>query len=147
MLQIALEMSVDMTPEKLMDPPGFLLLAEQLKINAAVRRKRRIKPRIFHENLIIFINQLTLLGSYLLTHSTGRLCPIFKSGDRHDLDNYRGITVSTVLSKLYATMLERRISGWAEKHGLRAAWTLTGLSRVQTGSSHNRQHFHDDDTD
>ena len=37
------------------------------------------------------------------------------------MDNYRGITVVTVLSKLYATVLERRISGWAEDHGIRAA--------------------------
>ena len=37
------------------------------------------------------------------------------------MDNYRGITVSTVLSKLYATVLERRISSWAETNGLRAA--------------------------
>jgi len=43
--------------------------------------------------------------------------------DEHDLGNYRGITVGTVLSKLYATVLarERRISGWAEDHGIRAA--------------------------
>ena len=44
-----------------------------------------------------------------------------EGGDEHDLDNYRGITVGTVLSKLYATVLERRISGWAEDHGIRAA--------------------------
>ena len=55
------------------------------------------------------------------SQSVGRLCPIFKGGDEHDMDNYRGITVSSVLSKLYATVLERRISGWAEQHGLRAA--------------------------
>ena len=55
------------------------------------------------------------------THSIGRLCPIFKSGDQHDLDNHHGITVSTVLSKLYATVLQRHISGWAEEHGLRVA--------------------------
>ena len=55
------------------------------------------------------------------SQSIGRLCPIFKSGDEHDMDNYRGITVSTVLSKLYATVLERRISSWAETNGLRAA--------------------------
>jgi len=29
----------------------------------------------------------------------GRLCPIFKGADEHDLGNYRGITVGTVLSK------------------------------------------------
>ncbi len=42
------------------------------------------------------------------SQSIGRLCPIFKGGDEHDLGNYRGITVGTVLSKLYATVLERR---------------------------------------
>ena len=60
--------------------------------------------------------------------SIGRLCPIFKSGDEHDPDNYRGITVSTVLSKLYATVLERRISSWAEDKGFessRTGWLQT----------------------
>ena len=28
--------------------------------------------------------------SFPSTHAIGRLCPIFKSGDEHDLDNYRG---------------------------------------------------------
>ena len=56
-------------------------------------------------------------SSFPSAHSIGRLPSIFKSEDEHDLDNYRGITVSTVLSKLYATVLERRISGWAEEHG------------------------------
>ena len=60
-------------------------------------------------------------SSFPSAHSIGRLCPIFKSGDEHHLDNNCGITVSTILSKLYATVLERRISGWAEEHGLRAA--------------------------
>ena len=60
-------------------------------------------------------------GDFPAAHSIGRLCPIFKSGNEHDPDNYRGITVSTVLSKLYATVLERRISSWAEDKGLRAA--------------------------
>ena len=59
--------------------------------------------------------------SFPASQSIGRLCPIFKGGDEHDLDNYRGITVGTVVSKLYATVLERRISGWAENHEIRAA--------------------------
>ena len=46
---------------------------------------------------------------------------IFKSGNEHDLEHYRGITVSTILSNLYATGLERRISSWVEEHGLQAA--------------------------
>ena len=60
-------------------------------------------------------------STFPATQSIGRLCPIFKSGDEHSPDNYRGITVGTVLSKLYATVLERRISSWAEDKDLRAA--------------------------
>lgn len=45
-----------------------------------------------------------------LTHDTRivgvALCPIFKAGDRHDMDNWYGIAVSSVLSKVYATVPE-----------------------------------------
>ena len=50
----------------------------------------------------------------------GMICPIFKSGDPADCSNYRGITVGNILGKLYATVLERRISKWAEQKGIRA---------------------------
>ena len=63
----------------------------------------------------------TFHSNFPAAQSIGRLCPVFKSGDEHNLDNYRGITVGTVLSKLYATVLERRISNWAEDKGLRAS--------------------------
>ena len=60
------------------------------------------------------------------------LCPILKGGDEHDLDNCRGITVGTDLFKLYATVLERRISGWAEYHKLASDVTII---RQTTSSS------------
>ena len=46
--------------------------------------------------------------------------PIFKSGDVNDPYNYRGITVTSVLVKLFAMVLEARMSKWAEAVGLRA---------------------------
>ena len=45
---------------------------------------------------------------------------IFKSGDANDPSNYRGITVTSVLAKLFAMMLEARSSQWAETQKLRA---------------------------
>ena len=63
----------------------------------------------------------TFHTAFPAAQSIGRLCPILKSGDEHNPDNYRGITVGTILSKLYATVLERRISSWAEDKGLRAS--------------------------
>ena len=73
------------------------------------------------------------------SQSIGRLCPIFKGRDEHDLGNYSGITVRTVLSKLYATVLERRISGWAEDHGIRAAGQA-GFRRDHRTSDHEDPH-------
>ena len=47
--------------------------------------------------------------------------PIHKGGDVTDPSNYRGIAVGSLLSKLYATLLDSRLSAWAERHGLRAS--------------------------
>lgn len=47
--------------------------------------------------------------------------PIFKDGDQSDPNNYRGISVGPVLAKLYAMVLEARISHWAEENNVRAA--------------------------
>ena len=63
----------------------------------------------------------TFHTAFPAAQSIGRLCPILKSGDEHNPDNYRGITIGTMISKLYATVLERRISSWAEDKGLRAS--------------------------
>jgi len=49
------------------------------------------------------------------------LCPVFKKGDPADLDNYRGISVGSVLGKMYSMVLESRLDGFCEAHGHRAA--------------------------
>jgi Reverse transcriptase (RNA-dependent DNA polymerase) len=59
-------------------------------------------------------------ANYPKDWSAGVICPIFKSGDPADCSNYRGITVGNILGKLYASVLERRISIWAETKGIRA---------------------------
>ena len=49
---------------------------------------------------------------------SGVIHPIFKSGDVNDPGNYRGITVTSVLAKLFAMTLEARMSAWAEVNQL-----------------------------
>ena len=49
------------------------------------------------------------------------LVPIYKGkGDQADLNNYRGISILPALAKLYALILERRLSGALDAAGLRA---------------------------
>jgi len=45
---------------------------------------------------------------------------LFKGGDAFKFDNYKGITVGPILAKLFAMILDKRLSKWAEQHGLRA---------------------------
>jgi hypothetical protein len=44
----------------------------------------------------------------------------FKGGDASEFDNYRGITVGPILTKLFVMIFDKRLSEWAEQHGLRA---------------------------
>ena len=62
-----------------------------------------------------------LLGTYPATWGTSALAPVPKAGGRADDPNdYRGIAVSAVLSKLYSLCLFARLDPWAESSGLRA---------------------------
>ena len=67
-------------------------------------------------------NACARLGCMPRAWAMGAITPLLKpQGDPRDCNCYRGITVGTLLAKLYATLLERRVSGWAEEHGLRAS--------------------------
>lgn len=49
------------------------------------------------------------------------LTPIFKkSGDSHDMDNYRGIAVGSILGKVFSNILTHRLNCWAEQYHVRA---------------------------
>ena len=48
----------------------------------------------------------------------GVIFPIHKAGDKRDPNNYRGISLLAVVSKLYEDILNNRISSWMEKKGL-----------------------------
>ena len=124
--------------------------AERLNANIAIRevqlafkRLRRRKAAgidgIKAEHLLdasdLLLQPLADTFSYLLHNGVpaawcqGVIHPIFKAGPRDDPSNYRGITVTPTLSKLYAMVLEGRLTDWAEQGGLRA----TGQSGFRRG--------------
>ncbi len=50
----------------------------------------------------------------------GVIHALFKNGDASSVDNYKGIVVGHVIAKLFAMVLESRLSSWAERKGIRA---------------------------
>ena len=44
----------------------------------------------------------------------GVIVPVPKKGDNSDVNNYRGITLTSIFSKMLSIMLEKRLRDWAE---------------------------------
>src|SRR5690242_2406382 len=45
----------------------------------------------------------------------GLILPLYKGGDKLSTDNYRGISLLSIISKLYASILNQRLLGWCER--------------------------------
>ena len=77
-------------------------------------------------------NLLLLTGESIPAWAEGIMYLIYKGkGDITDLNNYRGITVNNSISKLFASLLNDRLSKLVEKRGV--------LGQVQNGGRGNRQ--------
>jgi hypothetical protein len=57
------------------------------------------------------------------------IVPIFKKGDIHNVDNYRGISLLSVVSKCYTKLLNRRLCSWLRNHNV--------ISECQSGFRKN----------
>ena len=66
--------------------------------------------------LLNLVNQIFNSGEYPESWGLGIITPIFKSGDANQAKNYRGITVSNILSKISSQILLNRLTDWSEKH-------------------------------
>jgi len=69
--------------------------------------------------LLIAFNKILCEG-YCESLSVGIIHALYKGGDYSQFDNYRGITVGPVLAKVFAMILESRMSQWVETNDLRA---------------------------
>ncbi|MCG8045176.1 MAG: reverse transcriptase family protein [Candidatus Thiodiazotropha taylori] len=74
------------------------------------------------EILVAFIhrlfNHIFDLGYFPEAWSEGFIVPIHKKGDRNDVSNYRGITLLSILGKLFTRVLNNRLTTWAETYSI-----------------------------
>lgn len=55
-------------------------------------------------------------GYFPVCWSEGYIVPIHKKGSLNNVENYRGITLLSVLGKLFTRVLNNRLSEWAENY-------------------------------
>ncbi|XP_055376527.1 uncharacterized protein LOC129608816 [Condylostylus longicornis] len=97
------------TPSKTRSTYEFQLITESQVFNT-------IKS-LNNSNSVDSLNMSTnMLKAYLLKIS--RVVPIFKSGNKDDLNNYRPICIATVLSKVMEKIVNGQLSSFLERLGL-----------------------------
>lgn len=62
-------------------------------------------------------NRIYNIGQFPKEWCKSVIVPIFKSGDEKNPTNYRGISLLSIISKLFTQILNKRLNAWAEKEG------------------------------
>ena len=65
-------------------------------------------------SLVKLFNFIVKKGSFPDIWSTGIISPIFKSGNKSDPSNYRGICVTSCLGKSFSSVLNLRLSNFLQ---------------------------------
>ena len=63
-------------------------------------------------------NEIFSKGVYPSSWSESIVVPIHKRGSIHEANNYRGISLTSILSKVFVHVLKRRLTEWADENDL-----------------------------
>ena len=66
--------------------------------------------------LVKFFNVLFERGIYPDSWTERIIIPLFKKGNQNDPDNYRGISLCDISSKLYSSIINNRLQEWIEQN-------------------------------
>ena len=66
--------------------------------------------------LVQLLNTIFTSGEYPEAWTETIIQPLHRKGSIHEPDNYRGISLLNVCSKLYSHIINKRLSRWAEDH-------------------------------
>ena len=71
-------------------------------------------PSYIKDFLLIMFNTIISLEYVPEKWCIGTIVPIFKSGDKGEVNNYRGITLLSIVCKLFTKIMNSRLNDWAE---------------------------------
>ena len=68
--------------------------------------------------LVRLLNTLFDKGVYPDSWSESIILPLHKKGDINNVENYRGISLCNICSKVYGFIINRRLQAWAEEYNI-----------------------------
>ena len=94
---------------KLNKSPGIDLLTAEMFVNAS---------NLLSPILCKLFNYIYDSGCYPQNWSNGITVPVPKKGDKNDVNNYRGIMLTSIFPKLFSQILDSRLRHCAEENNL-----------------------------
>ena len=67
-------------------------------------------------HLADLFNKIFMSGIFPSSWMEGIVVPLYKKGEKGDVNNYRGITLTSCLSKIYTGILNKRLSCWSAEN-------------------------------
>ena len=64
--------------------------------------------------MLLLFNCILTLEYFPASWAIGSIIPVYKKGDKNDVNNYRGITLLSCISKLFTRIINNRLNEWAE---------------------------------
>ena len=95
---------------------------KQLKSNKAGGPDKIINEFLIHGRQILVLticklfNKIYDMSYFPEEWAEGYIIPLHKKGSANDVENYRGITLLSILGKLFTRVLNNRLSEWAENY-------------------------------
>ena len=78
----------------------------------------KASPEHVRELLLRMINTIYSINIVPKSWCLGMISPIHKEGPKEDPDNYRGICIGSALSKVLSTMMNQRLTDYAEENNM-----------------------------
>ena len=66
--------------------------------------------------LLKLYNRIFNRAEYPRDWGTSIITPIYKGGNKNIASNYRGITLTNILAKIYSQILSNRLNSWTDRH-------------------------------
>ena len=89
--------------------------------------------------LVKFFNVLFDRGRYPDSWTESIIVPLFKKGNQNDPNNYRGISLCDISSKLYSSIINNRLQEWIEQNNLTGE-CQAGF-KTKTNKQTNKQNY------
>ena len=74
---------------------------------------------VLHSCLLVIFKRMHV-SHFPKQLSVALITAVYKSGNKSDMSNYRGIPVGSVMAELFAMILHHRTAAWAEDEAIKA---------------------------